>query len=288
LPFTWHRTRFMVISVEILPFTRRKVFKCHIGCLAGSMEIEDLLAQFGVDLETFVEALRRSPNARGYIDGAISELLIQRKLEKLGFELLRIKEKWKGPKKHFGDFYISKKGDDKWYVLESKGVKSNSEDWHKLFKRESLAGFLREHGERLGLFDTEREIDNWIEKYYTSDKRELLKRVRVLETHFVSGKGTAGRRIATPRKDEFDYIALDLFLRTGKREYIFADPKDLDSARGYAEHLKQNYVVDILLEGVRSEPVIRPPWHKSIMGIWDERKRPVTKEDRQVDTRSDL
>ena len=252
------------------------------------MRIEELLSQFGVDIETFVEALRRSPNARGYIDGAISELVVQRKLGGLGFELLRIKEKWEGPKLHFGDFYISKKGADTWYVLESKGLKSNSEDWHNLNTKRSLIRFLKNNNDTLELFDTENELLRWVDEHFTSDLGQLKQRVKVLETHFVSGTGTANREIATPRKDEFNFISLDLFLRTNKREYIFTDPNDLESSEGHPEHLKQNYVVDIVLEGIRSEPIIRPPWHRNILDVWDDNKRPVRKEDRQIDTRSDL
>jgi hypothetical protein len=212
--------------------------------------------------------------------------MVQREMQNLGFDLLRIKEKWEGPKLHFGDFYMSRKGADRWYILESKGIKSNSEDWHKLNNQSSLTRFLRNNNQRLELFKSDAGLLEWVSRYHTSDLNELKKRIRVLETHFVSGTGTAGREIATPRKDEFDYISLDLFLRTNKREFIFADPQELESSNGHPAHLQQNYVVDILLEGVRTEPVLRPPWHRSIMEIWDDNKEPVRNEQRQIDTRS--
>jgi len=89
---------------------------------------------FNVNIETFLAAIKLSPNVQGYLSGAISELLLK---EKLGndYDILRIKEKWGGKKhpKHRGDFYIRKKGNQSWFVLESKGVKSNSEKWHKLY-----------------------------------------------------------------------------------------------------------------------------------------------------------
>ena len=59
---------------------------------------------FGVDEEVVVEAILDSPNARGYIIGSISELLLRNALLNQGFKVLRIKEKWEGPKIHHGDF----------------------------------------------------------------------------------------------------------------------------------------------------------------------------------------
>jgi len=60
---------------------------------------------FNVKIETFFAAIRLSPNAQGYIGGAITELLLKEELEKNNYELLRIKEKWEGKKhqNHHGD-----------------------------------------------------------------------------------------------------------------------------------------------------------------------------------------
>ena len=85
----------------------------------------------GVDEEFLLRALLLSGNARGYILGAVTELLLKEELEKLGYELLRIREKWEGDKKHHGDYYVRKNGSP-WFVLESKGVKSNSAKWHNI------------------------------------------------------------------------------------------------------------------------------------------------------------
>ena len=86
---------------------------------------------FGVRPEAFVEALQMSPNARGYILGSISEMLLRQHLKRLGYSIHRIKEKWVGKKHHHGDLNVS---DDskRWFVVESKGLKSNSERWHKI------------------------------------------------------------------------------------------------------------------------------------------------------------
>src|SRR5207249_1839089 len=94
---------------------------------------------FKTTVEIFYEALRLSPNARGYVSGSITELLLKRKLEE-GYEMKRIREKWEGKKhsKHHGDFYFRKNEQSPWYVLESKGVKSNTELWNKLYNYSSL------------------------------------------------------------------------------------------------------------------------------------------------------
>ncbi len=69
----------------------------------------------------------------GAIAGAISEILLKRHLESLNYEVLRIKEKPAGGNDAKaddakGDFYIRKlEVSDNWYVVECKGLKTNSE-----------------------------------------------------------------------------------------------------------------------------------------------------------------
>lgn len=90
---------------------------------------------FKTTVEIFLEALKMSPNAQGYVNGSITELLLKQHIESLDYEVNRIKEKWEGKKhpNHHGDFYFRKNGTAEWYVLESKGIKSNTEDWNKLY-----------------------------------------------------------------------------------------------------------------------------------------------------------
>ncbi len=90
---------------------------------------------FKTTLDVFLDALKLSPNAQGYVSGSITELLLKRYLTTLGFVVERIREKWEGRKhpNHHGDFYLKDKHGN-WFVLESKGVKSNSEKWHKLYE----------------------------------------------------------------------------------------------------------------------------------------------------------
>jgi hypothetical protein len=52
---------------------------------------------FKTTVEIFIEALRLSKSARGYIHGSITELLLKKELEeKYDCEVYRIREKWEG------------------------------------------------------------------------------------------------------------------------------------------------------------------------------------------------
>lgn len=270
---------------------------------------------FNVDVETFLAAIKLSPNAQGYLSGAISELLLKQSLEHNGYEILRIREKWEGRKhpNHHGDFYIKKKSSDNWYVLESKGVKSNSEKWHKFYNYPSLRNFLIDHKDKISWLDKDKsdeekitQIDTWlvnnlpkfndeykgnlysydeVKKYYASgSKRDtskskdiktlrestnediedsinerlayIMEHVKVLETHFVSGKSEVGERTqATPRRDEFNLIAIDLFLRTGYHNFVFANPKQLEPSSSDSNHLQQNYIIGFIFP--KEEPTKR-------------------------------
>lgn len=255
---------------------------------------------FKTTLDIFLEALRLSPNAQGYVSGSITELLLKKKLEEFGFEVKRIREKWEGRKhaQHHGDFYFRKNSKSPWFVLESKGVKSNSEKWHKLYNLNNLIKFMFDHSEKIGWINHKQKIEpqiiDWINKnlpkfqneYQTilydyeeiqkylknKPKREtdkskaidalkkssreqisqmieerlvyVMSKVKVLETHFVSGtSGASERTQATPRKDEFNVISIDIFLRHTEHKFVFANPKQLESSGDDANHLQQNYIM---------------------------------------------
>lgn len=263
---------------------------------------------FKTNLEIFLEAMKMSPNAQGYVSGSISELLLKNELqETYSFEVKRIREKWEGKKhpNHHGDFYIKKNGASKWFVMESKGVKSNSEKWHKLYNFQNLHNFLYTHCDKINWINKkaknhEEIISNWIQKNlpkFTTDysiplydyeeihkylkkapsretdksntikslrafSREqingmiderlnyVMSKVRVLETHFVSGtSGSSDRTQATPRKDEFNAISIDIFLRFSGHKFLYANPLHLDSSGDDANHLQQNYIMGFVFIG---------------------------------------
>jgi hypothetical protein len=253
---------------------------------------------FKTTLEIFLQALKLSPSAQGYVSGSISELLLKKKLEELGFEVKRIREKWEGKKhsKHHGDFYFRKNAQSPWFVLESKGVKSNTEDWNKLYNYPALKKILFDYPKIIHWIDDakniEPQVDKWISenlpemvnapalysyeeiKGYLSSppKREtpkllamkelaqysrdeidkmisgrlkyLMSKVTVLDTHFVSGtSGASERTQATPRKDEFNLISVNIVLRYKEHKFLFANPKHLDSSGKDPNHLQQNYIM---------------------------------------------
>ncbi|MDC0252822.1 hypothetical protein OAK52_01510 [Chloroflexi bacterium] len=114
------------------------------------MKIFDLLEKLGINEETFLESYYSSPSAIGYILGAISEVLLKKHLLSKGYEVIRIKEKPSGGNnakndEARGDFYIRKNNfpEEKYLVIESKGLKSNSEfRGGKLDSKEKLFKYL--------------------------------------------------------------------------------------------------------------------------------------------------
>lgn len=242
---------------------------------------------FGVSPEAFLRGVLYSANARGYILGALSELLLSEHLLALGYEVQRIKEKWVGEKHHHGDFYVRREGDEEWFILESKGLKSNSEGWRKIALVDSSEDGLEQFFRR----KRRGEMKRWWDSLSAERRRRILTcggfaNSRVLETHFVSGTaGRSGRTIATPRKDEFHVVALDLFLRTGRHEWAFAATDDLPGSPSHPDHLQQNYIVDIVVPGADEEPVIVHPWSRDFDTVFDRLTNPIDPSQMQVDER---
>lgn len=150
--------------------------------------------EFGVDLDTLILAIELSPNAQGYLDGAVTELVLKGFLEKQGYELLRIKEKWEGDKllAHHGDFYIRKNGTKDWFVLESKGVKSNSEKWHRIFNRPNLISFISKYIPKTP-FKSVEKLEQYVDQQLPKFKNEYKSNVYTLneiKKHKMTGRNT--------------------------------------------------------------------------------------------------
>ncbi|RMG41210.1 MAG: hypothetical protein D6732_02710 [Methanobacteriota archaeon] len=301
---------------------------------------------FKTTVDVFLEALKLSPNAQGYVLGSITELLLKEHLEALGFEVKRIREKWEGTKhpNHHGDFYFRKADDTRWFVLESKGIKSNSEKWHKLYNLEKLKKFLIQHSDKicwinanqnieeqvlkwlqnnlpkffdeyaLTLYEYE-EIQNYLKsppkretqkskaiaqlKGFTREQinrliderlRYVMSKVRVLETHFVSGtSGSSERTQATPRKDEFNVVSVDVVLRYPEHKFLFANPNHLESSGKDANHLQQNYIIGfVFLDSSRRIKLsLTEEWTDDFMNVYETLgdDESVLEEDMQVDNR---
>lgn len=302
---------------------------------------------FKTDLEKFLEALKLSPNAQGYVSGSIAELLLKKKLEeRYQLEVKRIKEKWEGGKhpNHRGDFYFRKPHETDWYVMESKGVKSNSEAWHQLYNFDKLKTFLINHANKITWVDkgqdVEQQIADWINanlpnfqteykqnlykfdernKYLESPPRRdtaklramralehltreqigekidrrleyVMSRVKVLETHFVSGRsGSSERTQATPKKNEFNVVSVDIFLRFPEHKFLFANPQHLEPSGDDPNHLQQNYIMGFVFtdEQGNSTLSITEEWHEEFSVVSDT-LRPadsIDEDDMQIDNR---
>lgn len=286
-------------------------------------------SSFGSDINTFIEALDLSPGAKGYIHGAISELLLKKYLEDLGFRVVRIKEKPSGGNDAKnsdarGDFYIqaNETTSDDWLVIESKGLKSNSEfRGGKLSTPEDLYSFLlnrtfkkkskeeifdrgfrtylkskeawenkRENSGRhfpsfgwtknlpgpdyyslSGIWGSQSEMKEWVfsldESMFSEESyRSLSGPIRILETHKPSSRVApiTGLNNAAPLAADFNILSVDLYLRTGKHEFVFANSEQLSHSPTSPEHLYQNYTIDILIRGLKDSPIISPPWYSDI------------------------
>ncbi|MBN2208276.1 MAG: hypothetical protein JW759_03145 [Candidatus Coatesbacteria bacterium] len=299
---------------------------------------------FKTSIEVFLEALRRSPNAQGYVSGSITELLLKRKLEEeYGLEVKRIREKWEGRKKarHHGDFYFRRPDSGRWYVIESKGVKSNSEKWHRLYNLDRLRKFLIANADKIPwmnpLQDLQGQVATWIDAklprfrdQYSSDLFEyeeiqkyrpgratekaravaglrscsrdeiddmiqqrldyVMSRVKVLETHFVSGTSRISERTqATPRKDEFNVIAIDIALRYPEHKFLFANPQNLESSGDDVNHLQQNYVMGFVFTDEQGNETLRiaDEWCEDLMEVYEtlDPADSIDEHDMQIDNR---
>lgn len=314
-------------------------------------EIQEFIEKrFGVTTNVFLQALRSSPSANGYIMGAISELLLKQYLESLGYEVLRIKEKPAGGNnaknsEARGDFYIRKKGETKneWLVIECKGLKSNSEfRGSKLDNKDKLFRFLKPLAfpkpdakqktyakglkaytktkedwekknpnktfppftwvlETAGAFSvyltdiwkTEQDLKAWIdsqpdEVFTEQAYRNVEGAIAILETHQPSNRVSeiTKKKQAAPLVKDFNIMAVDLFLRTGRHEFAFMNSEKISHSPTSPEHLYQNYTIDILVKDEKTQPVFTHPWYNDIEELIIQ-TQPIPRkiDDSQLDTR---
>ncbi len=305
---------------------------------------------FGADLPLLLEAIKSSPSSRGYIMGAISEALLKRYLEGKGFEVVRIVEKPHGgnnakSSEARGDFYIRERGSkkDEWLVVESKGLKSNSEfrgakldNKAKLFRFLKTLAFHKENFQDIvynkglarysvakniwetknpgktfpefrwrkeypgaincnlsGVWKDERDLLQWVDRQPTDSFTEKAYRqtqgpISILETHQPSKRVDSMTDIdqAAPLVQDFNIMAVDLFLRTGKHEFVFMNAKEIAHSPTSPNHLYQNYTIDILVKGLKRKVVINRPWYGEIIDCIATTKPTLKKLDQtQVDKR---
>ncbi|MBN2225817.1 MAG: hypothetical protein JW763_00485 [candidate division Zixibacteria bacterium] len=281
---------------------------------------------FGVDLEVFYLALEESVSARGYIHGAIAEVLLTKSLEDSGFEWIRIKEKPSGgfnakSAEARGDFYIREKdSQNEYFVIECKGVKTNAEKHAGLNTQDKVFKYLKKFAfpaddsitkrydgglkkyqskkaewegqnpgktfpdfnwpkdypgcdsvDLTGLWPDVKSLKEWVFSYSEDDFSEdaywnCTAPIALLQTHMPSVRVAPITEIkqAGPLTIDFNILAVDLFLRTGKHEFVFMNPEKISHSPTSPEHLYQNYTIDVLIKEKKPGTTIVPPWYSSI------------------------
>jgi hypothetical protein len=118
----------------------------------------------------------------------------------------------------------------------------------------------------------------------------VMSKVKILETHFVSGiSGSSDRTQASPRKDEFNVIAIDIFLRHSEHKFLYANPRLLDSSGDDANHLQQNYIMGFIftqLDG-STQLDLTDDWFENLEDVFESLSidEAVQVEDMQIDHR---
>lgn len=134
---------------------------------------------------------------------------------------------------------------------------------------------------------TRNEIDRMIKDRL----KYVMSKVMVLDTHFVSGtSGSSERTQATPRKDEFNVISINIVLRYNTHKFLFANPKQLDSSGKDANHLQQNYIMGfVFLEADNSLTLnLTDEWYDSFDDVCEtiDITDAVNENEMQIDTRN--
>lgn len=118
----------------------------------------------------------------------------------------------------------------------------------------------------------------------------VMSRVKVLETHFVSGRsGSSERTQATPRKDEFNVMAIDIVLRYSEHKFLFANPQNLESSGDDPNHLQQNYIMGFVFTDEQGNMTlnITDDWYEDLSDVFDtlDPEDCAKEEDMQIDNR---
>ena len=97
-----------------------------------------------------------------------------------------------------------------------------------------------------------------------------------------------GESIAAPLASDFSILAVDLFQRTGKHQFVFVNPDTISHSPEYPNHLYQNYTIDILIPGKKDNLDIVFPWFINIeQCIKATHPRTVAYDESQLDHRED-
>jgi hypothetical protein len=146
------------------------------------------------------------------------------------------------------------------------------------------------------IWQTEDDLRMWIysqpDEFFTEQAyRKAEGVITILETHQPSKRIGEVTQInqAAPLVKDFNIMAVDLFLRTGKHEFAFMNSEKISHSPTSPEHLYQNYTIDILVKGKKTEVIFTPPWYSDIEQLIKETKPAPRKIDEsQLDRREDF
>ncbi len=129
-----------------------------------------------------------------------------------------------------------------------------------------------------------------INKLISERVNYIRSKISVLETHFVSGVSGGGyRRQATPCFDEFNLLAVDIYLQYPKHYFLFANPNNLSSSEKDSDHLRQNYIMGFVLNDKKGRAYLSldEEWIPDLDTVLKrlDPKKSILEKDMQVDNR---
>jgi len=122
-----------------------------------------------------------------------------------------------------------------------------------------------------GLWASKSEIEDWLNSFddimFSENAYWDLKApIRLIQTHMPSTRiDKIGIKSTGPLVSEFNILCLDLFLRTGKHEFVFVNSHELNHQAKSPNHLQQNYTIDILTqkENFQRHELLKP-WYNDL------------------------
>ena len=145
-----------------------------------------------------------------------------------------------------------------------------------------------------GIWKNKDEIQKWLNTFKAVDFSEnaywdLTAPIRLLQTHMPSTRIDLETKIKStgPLVSEFNILCVDLFLKTGKHEFVFVNSTELNHQGKSPNHLQQNYTIDILTakDGYKRHKLLKP-WFDNLALCIEETKPKYRKLDKsQLDGR---
>ncbi len=144
-----------------------------------------------------------------------------------------------------------------------------------------------------GIWKTEQDLKTWIdnqpdEVFTEQAYRNAVGVITILETHQPSKRIGQITQInqAAPLVKDFNIMAVDLFLRTGRHKFAFMNSEKISHSPTSPEHLYQNYTIDVLIKDKKVQPIFTPPWYNDLEKLIQETKpTPREIDESQLDIR---